>query len=94
MRILFHFGRYFLLLKDVFGRPERFRIYWRRTLEEMDLLGVQSPGIVALLSAFMGRSVITIQTKTNIDSPDPGLGGGFRHPAERDPAEFSPRSSP
>jgi phospholipid/cholesterol/gamma-HCH transport system permease protein len=34
----------------------------------MDLLGVKSLGIVALLSFFMG-AVITIQTKTNIDSP-------------------------
>ena len=68
MRILFHIGRYFLLLKDVFSRPERLSLYWRRTMEEMDLLGVRSLGIVALLSVFMG-AVITIQTKTNIDSP-------------------------
>jgi phospholipid/cholesterol/gamma-HCH transport system permease protein len=34
----------------------------------MDLLGLKSLGIVALLSFFMG-AVITIQTKTNIDSP-------------------------
>ena len=68
MSILFHIGRYFLLLKETFGRPERLSLYWSRTLEEMDLLGVKSLGIVALLSAFMG-AVITIQTKTNIDSP-------------------------
>ncbi len=68
MRVLFHIGRYFLLLKDVFSRPERLSLYWRRTMEEMDLLGVRSLGIVALLSVFMG-AVITIQTKTNIDSP-------------------------
>lgn len=68
MRILFHIGRYFLLLKEVFSRPERPSLYWRRTLEEMELLGIKSLGIVALLSVFMG-AVITIQTKTNIDSP-------------------------
>ena len=68
MNILFHIGRYFLLIRDTFGRPERLSLYWSRTLEEMDLLGVKSLGIVALLSAFMG-AVITIQTKTNIDSP-------------------------
>lgn len=68
MNILFHIGRYFLLLRETFGRPERLSLYWSRTLEEMDLLGVKSLGIVALLSAFMG-AVITIQTKTNIDSP-------------------------
>jgi phospholipid/cholesterol/gamma-HCH transport system permease protein len=68
MQLLFHIGRYFQLLGEVFSKPERTSIYWKRTLEEMDLLGVKSLGIVALLSVFMG-AVITIQTKTNIDSP-------------------------
>ena len=68
MSILFHIGRYFQLMAEVFSKPERMKIYLRRTLEEMDLLGVKSLGIVALLSLFMG-AVITIQTKTNIDSP-------------------------
>ena len=68
MGIIGHIGRYFHLLRETFSRPERAGIFWRRTVEEMDLLGVQSLRIVALLSAFMG-AVITIQTKTNIDSP-------------------------
>jgi phospholipid/cholesterol/gamma-HCH transport system permease protein len=63
----YHIGRYFMLMGETFGRPERFSIYWKRTVEEIDLLGVRSVGIVALLSVFMG-AVITIQTKTNIDS--------------------------
>jgi phospholipid/cholesterol/gamma-HCH transport system permease protein len=67
MTILLHIGRYFLLLRDTLSRPERMSLYWRRTLEEMDLLGVNSMGIVALLSVFMG-AVITIQTTSNIDS--------------------------
>ena len=68
MPVLFHIGRYFMLLKETFSRPERLKLYWKRTLEEMDLLGVNSLGIVALLSLFMG-AVVTIQTKTNMDSP-------------------------
>jgi len=68
VNLLFHIGHYFQLLGEVFSKPERFSIYWKRTLEEIDLLGVKSLGIVALLSLFMG-AVITIQTKTNIDSP-------------------------
>lgn len=67
MRILYQIGRYFLLLRDVFSRPERVGLYLRRTLEEIDLLGVRSVGIVALLSVFMG-AVITIQTSSNIDA--------------------------
>jgi phospholipid/cholesterol/gamma-HCH transport system permease protein len=59
MGIIAHVGRYFLLLKETFSRPERLSLYWKRTVEEMDLLGVKSVGIVALLSFFMG-AVITI----------------------------------
>ena len=68
MNLLYHIGHYFQLLGEVFSKPERFSLYWKRTVEEIDLLGVKSLGIVALLSVFMG-AVITIQTKTNIDSP-------------------------
>ena len=67
MSIILHIGRYFTLLRDTLSRPERVSLYWKRTVEEMDLLGVKSLGIVALLSVFMG-AVITIQTSTNIDS--------------------------
>ena len=66
MALLFHIGRYFILMGEVFSKPERLSIYWKRTLEEMDLLGVRSFAIVALLSLFMG-AVITIQTKMNIN---------------------------
>lgn len=68
LNLLFHTGHYFQLLGEVFSKPERFSLYWKRTVEEIDLLGVKSLGLVALLSVFMG-AVITIQTKTNIDSP-------------------------
>lgn len=67
MTLFFHIGRYFMLLRDTFSSPERIALYWKRTVEEMDLLGVKSIGIVALLSGFMG-AVITIQTSSNIDS--------------------------
>ena len=67
MGILLHIGRYFEFLRQVVGRPERTRLYFQRTLEEVDLLGVRSLGIVALLSVFMG-AVITLQTSSNIDA--------------------------
>ena len=67
MNLFFHIGRYFMLLRDTFSSPERLSLYWKRTVEEMDLLGVKSIGIVALLSVFMG-AVITIQTSSNIDA--------------------------
>ncbi|WP_223266564.1 MlaE family ABC transporter permease [Luteibaculum oceani] len=68
MALLTHFGSYFMLIKSVFRRPQKARIFFERVLQEVDALGVKSTGIVALLSFFMG-AVITLQTATNIDSP-------------------------
>lgn len=51
----------------VFSRPEKFSIYRRRLFEEMVSLGLDSLGIIIVISLFMG-AVITIQTSANIDS--------------------------
>lgn len=67
MGVLFHIGRYFQLLGQVFSKPERPSLYLKRIWEEVDLLGIKSLGIIALLSVFMG-AVITIQTSSNIDA--------------------------
>lgn len=55
------------MLKSAFSKPEKFSIYRRQILFEVDKIGVQSLGIVSLLSIFMG-AIITIQTAYNIDS--------------------------
>jgi phospholipid/cholesterol/gamma-HCH transport system permease protein len=68
MKIFFHFGRYFILIKRAFGKPEKISIYINRIFEEMNLLGVGSLGIVAIISVFMG-AVITIQSAFNFESP-------------------------
>ncbi|MCD7963685.1 MAG: ABC transporter permease [Rikenellaceae bacterium] len=61
-------GRYLLLMTKVFSRPEKMRIYRRRFLHEMDSLGMNSIGIVAIISVFMG-AVITLQMSLNFESP-------------------------
>ncbi len=66
--LLKHAGLYFLFLQKIFKRPENHKIYSRRLFEEMEILGVNSLGIIVLLSFFMGM-VITLQTASNIDSP-------------------------
>jgi phospholipid/cholesterol/gamma-HCH transport system permease protein len=68
MKIFFHFGRYYMLMKRTFGKPEKMSIYIDRIFEEMDLLGIGSLGIVAIISVFMG-AVITIQSAFNFESP-------------------------
>lgn len=67
MKLISEVGKYFMMLAQVFSKPERFIIYWRQTVLEADKIGVKSLGIIALLSVFMG-AVITLQTASNIDS--------------------------
>ena len=67
MDLLYHLGRYYLLIRQVFQKPEKTSIYLRQVISEIDSLGVSSLGIVAIVSIFMG-AVITIQTALGIDS--------------------------
>ena len=62
------FGRYLMLMGRVIARPERIRMFLRQYIEEIEKLGVNSIGIVLLISFFIG-AVITIQIKLNIESP-------------------------
>ena len=61
-------GRYIILMGRTFSRPERMRMFFRQYLNEMEQLGVNSIGIVLLISFFIG-AVICIQMKLNIQSP-------------------------
>ena len=62
------FGRYLMLMGRTFSVPERFRMFWKQYVKEMAQLGVDSIGIVLLISFFIG-AVICIQMKMNIESP-------------------------
>jgi len=68
MRVFHLFGEYILLLKKVFSKPEKGKIYYIQTVKEIDKLGVKSIGIVAIISFFMG-AVITLQTAYNTENP-------------------------
>lgn len=61
-------GRYFILMGKVFSRPEKAAIYRRRIIYEMESLGVNSIGLTAIISIFIG-AVITLQMCINLDSP-------------------------
>lgn len=61
-------GRYILLMGRTFARPERMRMFMKQYVKEMSQLGVDSIGIVLLISFFIG-AVICIQMKVNIESP-------------------------
>ena len=62
------FGSYLSLMGRTFSRPERFRMFFKSYVKEMSQLGIDSIGIVLLISFFIG-AVICIQMKVNIQSP-------------------------
>ncbi len=55
-----YFGQYLLLLKSVFRRPEKWRIYWKEIIHEMNEIGVGSLGLIGIISTFVG-AVMTMQ---------------------------------
>ncbi|MCT4622868.1 MAG: ABC transporter permease [Schleiferiaceae bacterium] len=61
-------GSYFLLMIRVFRKPERWRLYLKSFWREIEELGVDSLGIVAIISIFVG-AVVTIQTALNLEDP-------------------------
>lgn len=62
------FGRYLTLMGRVASLPEKWRMFFKQYVKEMSSLGVDSIGIVLLISFFIG-AVICIQIKLNIASP-------------------------
>jgi phospholipid/cholesterol/gamma-HCH transport system permease protein len=55
-------------MKRTFSRPERMHMFFKQYVRELQQLGVDSIGIVLLISFFIG-AVICIQIKLNIQSP-------------------------
>jgi phospholipid/cholesterol/gamma-HCH transport system permease protein len=68
IRFLTQFGLYFLLLKKVFSKPEKPSVYYKQTMHELVYLGLNSVGIITIISFFMG-AVITLQTAYNTENP-------------------------
>lgn len=68
LRIFELIGRYFILMGKVFSRPEKAVIYRRRILYEMEAIGLDSVGLTAIISIFIG-AVITLQMCINLESP-------------------------
>ncbi len=56
------------MLRIVFSRPEKLKLFRNRVFNEIEVIGINSIPIVALMSTFMG-AVIALQTASNISSP-------------------------
>ena len=52
--LLYHFGRYLTMLGSAFSRPEKFSMYWKETMRQMNDIGIGSLIIVGLISIFIG----------------------------------------
>ncbi|MFT4521538.1 MAG: phospholipid/cholesterol/gamma-HCH transport system permease protein [Bacteroidia bacterium] len=68
MQIFYHFGKYCLFLQSMFSRPEKFHVYWERTMLEMKNIGIGSLAIVAIIAFFQG-AVTTLQIAYQLVSP-------------------------
>ncbi len=61
-------GRYFLFMKMVFRKPEKWKIFWRQFVMEADKLILSSIILVGVISVFIG-GVLVIQTASNLENP-------------------------
>ena len=62
------FGRYVLLMKRVFTKPDRWSMFGRQYLQECGGLVIDSIGIIGIISLFIG-AVAVIQIQKNLDNP-------------------------
>lgn len=53
-KIFFHLGRYWMLLRRCFTKPEKFSMYWNETTRQMNDIGIGSLVIVGIIAVFIG----------------------------------------
>ena len=68
MNYLEHIGKYFLMLGQVFKKPQKWKVFREMLFREVEELGLKSLGIITFISFFIG-GVVAIQTALNVDSP-------------------------
>jgi phospholipid/cholesterol/gamma-HCH transport system permease protein len=68
MNFFNHFGKYILMIKGMFTRPENRRMYWKELMHQCSEIGIGSLGIVVIISFFMG-AVSAVQTAYQLVSP-------------------------
>src|SRR5689334_20586220 len=68
MTIFSDIGRYLLMIKGMFSKPENGKMYWKEFIHQCTEIGFGSLGIVAIISVFIG-AVSTIQTAYQLVSP-------------------------
>jgi phospholipid/cholesterol/gamma-HCH transport system permease protein len=65
-KLLYHVGRYFMMLGSAFSRPEKSKMYYKETIRQMYDIGIGSLVIVGLISIFIG-AVTAVQFAYQLD---------------------------
>ncbi|MFN7098953.1 MAG: MlaE family ABC transporter permease [Flavobacterium sp.] len=68
IRYLSQIGRYFLMIQEIFSKQTKWSVMKKLILKEIDDLIIDSLGIVAFISFFVG-GVVAIQTALNLTNP-------------------------
>ncbi len=68
LRYLSQIGKYFLMWKEIFRKQTKWSVMKNLIFKEIDELIIDSLGIVAFISVFVG-GVVAIQTALNLDNP-------------------------
>src|ERR1700741_5026120 len=68
MTIFKEIGRYLLMIRGMFSKPENMKMYWKEFMHQCSDIGIGSLPIVVVISIFMG-AVSTVQTAYQLVSP-------------------------
>jgi phospholipid/cholesterol/gamma-HCH transport system permease protein len=68
MTIFTEFGRFILMIRGMFSRPENGKMYWKEFMHQCSEIGIGSLWIVIIISVFMG-AVSALQTAYQLVSP-------------------------
>jgi phospholipid/cholesterol/gamma-HCH transport system permease protein len=68
LKLLKHFGLYFMMIKKVISLPEKWSVFRKQLILDLEQVGINSLGIVFIISFFVG-GVVSIQTSLNMSNP-------------------------
>src|SRR6476661_655181 len=68
MKFFAELGKFLMMLKGMFSRPENWKMYWKEFMHQCSEIGMGSLWIVVIISVFMG-AVSTVQTAYQLTNP-------------------------
>jgi phospholipid/cholesterol/gamma-HCH transport system permease protein len=68
MNFFTEFGRFLMMIRGMFSKPENGKMYWKEFMHQCSEIGIGSLGIVVIISVFMG-AVSALQTAYQLVTP-------------------------